>query len=485
MNRELKRVSVLVLVMFLALFISSTIIQFLEADSLNADARNTRSLAETYKTQRGAVIIDGDPVASSTPVDDRYRYQRSYSNGPLYAPVTGYFTVGDQGSTGIEAAMNSYLSGTSDSQFFDQINSLLTGQDPSGAAVELSIDPAAQRAALTALGDQRGAVIAIEPATGRILAMVSTPTYDPNALASHDTAKVIDRYNTLLAAEGDPLINRTIAGDLYFPGSTFKLIDASAALESGDYTMQSRFDNLSSLPLPQSDSAISNAGGGTCGSGDKVTIYVALQYSCNIPMAQLGMELGDDALRQMAELYGFGQTIEVPMAATPSTYPAELDAAQTALTAIGQYDVRVTPLQIAMVTSSIANDGELMQPTLVDRVISPDLTTLEETQPTVFSRPTSTATANAITEAMVASVTSGAATNARIDGVEVAGKTGTAENGEGQPYTLWFTGFAPADDPQVAVAVVVENGAGQGQATFGNAVAAPIARAVIEAVLNE
>ncbi len=482
MNKELKRVSIVVLLMFIALFTSSTVIQVVNSDELRADGRNSRTLYASYSAERGPILVDGQAIAQSVPTDDEYKFLRTYSNGMLYAPVTGYFTL-NQGNTGIEGELNDYLSGTSNSQFLDQINAILTGQNPKGAAVELTIDPVVQQEAWDALGDLSGAVIAINPKTGAILAMVSKPTYDPNTLAVHDTDVVIDTYNQLLDDPVGPLFNRTLAGALNPPGSTFKLVVASAALETGQYTAASEFPNPGQLTLPQTDSVIRNSGGDDCGGTPTVSIATALRLSCNIPFAELGQALGDRVIRDQANRFGFNESVEVPLDSTPSIYPRALDEPQTMLSAFGQSSVRASPLQMAMVAMAIANSGTLMQPTLVESIVASDLTILQTLTPTVFGQAISQPTAVSMTQMMVDAVSNGAGSNARIDGVAVAGKTGTAENGEGDPYTVWFTGFAPANDPQVVVAVVIENGGGVGQSGTGNGIAAPIAKRVLEAVL--
>jgi peptidoglycan glycosyltransferase len=479
MNRELKRVSTAILVMFVALLCSTTTITVLQVDNLRADGRNVRTLYDSYSAERGPILVAGVPIAESTRVDDQYKFQRVYSDPDLYAAITGYFTL-NQGTTGIEGTLNDYLSGTANDQFLAQLNAILTGQTPKGAAVELTIDPVVQKAAWDALGDNSGAVVALDPKTGAILAMVSKPSYDPNRLASHDTKDVIAAYDELLHDSNDPLINRAISGDLYHPGSVFKLIVASAAIDSGLFTPESTFPNPASLQLPLSTSVITNSGGGTCGPGKEVTLATALRLSCNIPFAEIGAAIGQDVLRKYADLYGFGSALDVPMSVTPSSIPDELDAPQLMLSSFGQANVRMTPLQVAMVSAGIANGGVVMQPTLVRTITAPDLTVIQPFQPVVLSTPISAESSATLVDLMIANVANGAASNGRISGVDVAGKTGTAQNGEGQPLTLWFTGFAPAKDPQIAVAVVVENGT-----SFGNLVAAPIARKVIEAVLNK
>ena len=485
MNRELKRVSIVALAMFLTLLVSSTIIQYVAAEALAADPRNARSLYESYSVERGPILVGGEPIASSQPSDDNYKFQRIYANGPLYAAVTGYIPVNGE-ATGLERSLNDYLSGQSSSQFFDSLNRLISGQDPMGASVEVTIDPVAQQAAWDALGDYTGSVVVLEPSTGRILAMVTKPTFDPNALAVHDGAQVQATYDGLLADPSDPLFNRATGGDMNPPGSTMKLVVTAAALESGRYTPDSTFPNPATLTLPGTDAVVSNSSGGTCGPGASVTLADALRLSCNIPFAELGMELGDAAIRQQAEKFGFNSEFEIPTATEVSTYPRALDEAQTGLSAFGQGEgLRVTPLQMGMVSAAIANGGIVMNPNLVDSITAPDFTPLQEFEPTEFGRAISEETASTMVQMMVNGVENGAASNARIDGVSVAGKTGTAENGEDDPFTLWFTGFAPADNPQYAITVLVEDGGGLGQEGFGNGIAAPIAKQVLEAVLNK
>lgn len=484
MNKQLRRLSIVVLLMFLALFGSTTVIQVFQQDNLKADGRNVRTLYASFSAERGPILVAGQPIAQSVPTGDEYKYQRQYTNGPLYSAVTGYFTL-NQGNTGLEGALNDYLSGTANQQFLDQLNAILTGQNPKGAAIETTIDPKVQQAAWDALGNLQGAVVALDPKTGAILAMVSKPAFDPNALAVHNSSQVIAAYQQLLADAGDPLIDRAISGSLNPPGSTFKLVVASAALANG-YTPDSEFPNPSQLQLTGTSTFISNSEGGSCGGGATASIATALRLSCNIPFAQLGQALGYDAVAAQAKAFGFGDgNLAIPMKVTPSVYPQTTDDAQQELSSFGQGNDRVTPLQMAMVSSAIANGGTLMTPTLIDSITAPDLSVLRKLQPTVYGRPVSGDIAATMTGLMINNVANGAASNARINGVEVAGKTGTAQNGDGsQPYTLWFTGFAPANDPRVAVAVVVENGGGRGQSGVGNTVAAPIAKKVIEAVLN-
>jgi penicillin-binding protein A len=487
MTKELRRLSILMLLMFVALFGSTSVIQVVEAERLAQNPNNTRALYDSYEVQRGSIIAGGTEIASSVPSDDVFSWQRVYVDGPMWAPVTGYINpvLGAGAATGLEQTENQVLGGTDSSQFLSRLDRIITGQPPRGSNVELSLDPDVQRAAFEALGNLQGAVVAIEPSTGRILALATSPSYDTNSLAVHNTASVEESYTQLVDDPAHPLFNRGIGGDLNPPGSTFKLVVASAALSSGDYTGDSMLPNPAIYQLPQSSSTVRNASGGACGPGDEVSLADALRLSCNIPFAELAVELGDEAIRAEAERYGFNQSVEIPLTSTASTYPRTItDAAQTALSGFGQGQTTATPLQMAMVSAGIANGGVVMNPRMIDSVIAPDLTVEETMESTEFGRALETDAANELARMMVANVSDGAASGARIDGTEVGGKTGTAENGDERPYTLWFTGFAPADDPQVAVAVVVEDGGGQGQSGSGNTIAAPIAQRVMEAVLE-
>lgn len=482
MNRELRRVSLVIMAMFASLFLASTVIQFGFADQLNKDPRNVRTLYDSYKTKRGDILVAGQPIAQSVPSDDAYHYLRTFSSSK-YSSVTGFYSI-LQGTSGVEQAMNDFLSGRNSSQFFEQLNALLSGNPVSGAAVELTINPKVQKAAWQAMGKLKGAVVAIEPSSGRILALISKPGFDANLLAVHSSEQAQKAYNKLLADPGNPLINRAIAGDLYAPGSTFKVVVAAAAMSNG-YKPTDTFPNPAKFLLPGTKTYVYNSGEGKCGGADRVSIADALRWSCNVPMAQLGIALGQDKIRAQAELFGFGKSLNIPMSVTPSVYPNNMDDAQTGLSAFGQFDDRVTPMQMAMVSAAIANNGVLMKPSLIQYVQSSNLSILNQHTPTVLSQPVSSQVAAMVKAMMVNAVAKGVSSNARISGIQVAGKTGTAQNGGSRPYTLWFTGFAPANNPKVAVAVVIEDGGGLGQSGFGNLLAAPVAKKVMQAVLNK
>ncbi|MGZ4601429.1 MAG: peptidoglycan D,D-transpeptidase FtsI family protein [Oryzihumus sp.] len=485
MNAPIRRLSFIVAALFASLLIATTWIQFVQAKELQDRPNNRRTLLASYARERGAILVGGSPVARSVPSNDQLKWLRTYPSARLYSQVTGYYSFTYGAGGGLEGAEDSLLSGQSDKLFYRRIVDMVTGKVPSGASLELTIDPRAQKAADEALGDQRGAVVALDPSTGAILAMVSHPQYDPSPLASHDLKSVAKAWQQVNNAPGNPAVNRTINGDLYPPGSTFKLVTAAAALSSGQYTEDSEIPGPATLKLPDTTNAkLPNDDRLPCGPGGTSTLLVALQRSCNSSFGGLGMKLGADALRAQAAKFGFGDQLSVPMRVTPSTVPEQMNRPQTAQAAIGQFDVRVTPLQMAMVSAAIANKGVVMRPYLVKDVRSADLDVIEETSPEQLSQAVSPDVAARLTRMMEAVVQSGTATAAQIPGVSVAGKTGTAEHGTGLAPHAWFTAFAPADNPRIAVAVVVEDGGRAGNEAFGGKVAAPIARQVIESVVN-
>ena len=475
----LRRVGIAVLALFITLFLSASYIQVVASEDIANDDRNVRKLYESFSAERGQILAGGIPVATSIPVDNQFRYLRTYPHADLYAPVVGYYTL-NQGNAGIESALNPVLTGRANSQILDQLTALVTGSSPEGASVQLTLDPEIQRIAYDALGDRRGAVVVLEPATGRVLAMVSTPSYDPNRLAAHSTSSVLGAYNELSEDPDNPLANRAIAGDQYFPGSVFKILMTAAALESGQYTAESEFLNPAELALPLSTKSIRNSGGRLCGGEETVTLEDAFRLSCNIPYAELGLALGETAIGSMADDFGFGATLEIPLKVTPSNFPRGLDDAQLMLSSFGQFDVRVTPLQVAMLSAGVANDGVLMKPNLVDQVIAPNLRVLQAWEPTVYSRPLSPQVAEELTRLMVKNVSQGVASAAGISGISVAGKTGTAETGIGDGRSFWFTGFAPAENPELVIAVVIEGSSPEGTA---NTIASPVAKTIMEAVI--
>jgi peptidoglycan glycosyltransferase len=473
MSRPIRRIAFVLALLLVALLANITYIQVVKAGDYRDRPGNQRLLLEEYSRERGPILVGPNPVARSKETGDTLKYLRVYSSGPLYAPVTGFYSL-VYGSTGLERTENRILTGQSSLFVVDRIEQLFAGRQPVGGAVSTTINARAQKAAFAGLVGKKGAVVAIEPATGRILASVQFPSFDPNLLSSHDPAAI-------RAYPNKPLLNRPIVS-LNPPGSTFKLVTAAAALASGRFTPESVLPGPATYQLPSSSKKIRNWNGKSCGPNDLVTLRDALAMSCNTAFAWLGNELGADALRKQAQLMGFDNAFRIPLRAATSTFPENPDAPQTAMSAIGQFDVRATALQMAMVGAAIGNNGSTMNPYLVQEVRGPDLAILQTTRPSQYEQSMTALNAAQLTEMMVNVVDNGTGSNAQIPGVRVAGKTGTAQTGNDNPAVAWFVAFAPAQAPQVAVAVVVED-AGAPEVS-GNQLAAPIARAVIEAVLR-
>ena len=485
MNKPIRVVAVFSLLLFLALLVNSTYLMYVRADDLAEDPRNRRVVTAVFSRERGAILVGKEAIARSVPSNDRYKFQRTYSEPFKYAPITGYFSWFSQ--TGVERSQNSVLSGEDSRLFVTRLLDLLSNSEPQGGNVQLTVNGAAQTAAWDGLealpGDAQGAVVALEPTTGRVLAMASTPSYDPNNFASHDFGEVRDLSQRLNDDPREPLINRAI-GTTLPPGSTFKLVTAAAAIESGNYDADSMVPGGSSYQLPQSTTRIGNHDGGNCG-GRRITMTQALMVSCNVTFLTLANELGNDAMADQAEAFGFNATqLEDLGGQAESLYPRDMDAPQTAMSGIGQSSVTATPLQMAMVAAAIANDGDVMRPYVVDEVRAPNLSVLDRTEPQSISRAVSSTTADELTQMLVATVDSGTATPAQIPGIEVAGKTGTAQSTPDRPPYAWFVSFAPANDPKVAVAVLVQSSDTSRNEIAGGRLGGPIAKSIMEAVIN-
>ncbi len=492
MNTTLRRLSSVIMVMFLALMVSTTVVQFVQADSLNNDGRNVRAIYREFNNARGPIVVDGQPIAESVPVDTPFGYQRVFSGGDqqraeMYAPVTGFFSIVN-GSSGIESQMNEFLNGQASALWVDRLRNLLTGQKNQGSSVELTVRDAVQQAAWDALGGQRGAIVALDPRTGEILAMVSKPSYDPNLLAVHSSSQANRAFQELANdSTNNPMRNRAIAA-LYPPGSTFKMITAAAALENG-IAADAQIAAPHRYTLPGTRTQVRNFGDRECAPGGTMTMHDAMIISCNTAFLGLAVDVGAEAMHEMAQNFGFGESFRIPMRSSVSSFPEPSDAFtpdRVALAGIGQGDVTSTPLQMAMMAATIANDGVMMEPHLVDTIRDSELEVVRQTEPNELRRVVSESTATALRAMMVDAVESPQATGAlaRIPGIQVAGKTGTAQTAAGVAPHAWFAAFAPADDPQIAVAVIVENGGNDAAGATGGRVAAPMARAVIQAALG-
>jgi penicillin-binding protein A len=486
MNRPIRLLSIGCILLFMALLLNVNYVQFVNAGDLNDNPGNSRVQEAEFSRERGPILVADDPIAVSRKVRDRFEYQRRYPQPAKYAHVTGFYSY-LYGSSGIELTQNEILSGSDPRLFVNRVIDLVTSQEPQGGSVMLTLNRAAQGAATRGLralpGDAKGAVVALEPETGNVLAMASSPSYDPSRLASHDFSQTDKAWNKLNRAPDEPLFNRAIQGR-YPPGSTFKLVTASAALESGRFTPESPVTGTAVLDLPLTTTNMVNESGGSCGA-ETITLRQALAVSCNTAFADLGMTLGDKRIRRQAEQYGFGQEVFDDLSGdVESVFPRKLDEPQTAFSAIGQFDVAATPLQMAMVVAGIANDGTVMKPHLVSEVRSPDLDVLEEVQPEELSQATSTETAEDLQSMMVSVTNEGTGSTGAIPGIQVGSKTGTAQSSDERNPYAWYVSFAPADNPQVAVAVFVEEAAVSRDAVSGSGLGGPIAKAVMEAVIN-
>ncbi|MDQ3484490.1 MAG: penicillin-binding protein 2 [Actinomycetota bacterium] len=484
MNRQIRTLAVGCFVLFALLLINVNYVQVFQAGDLNDRSTNKRARDAECSRERGPIMVGDETIARSVPSNDSLEFLRTYTDPALYAPVTGYFSC-TYGTSGIESSQNSVLSGSDERLFVSRVIDMVGNEQPKGGSVLLTINPKAQRAALDGLealpGDTQGAAVAIDPETGAILAMVSTPTYDPNALAAHDPDAVTRAWERLTSEGNERFLNRA-AQEIYPPGSTFKLVVAAAALSNG-YSPDSRVKGGFELDLPQTDLTLRNENDGNCG-GNEITLTQALAVSCNVSFGDLGLKLGAETLQEQAELFGFNEDYldEIPIA--DSVFPSDINEPNTAFSSIGQYDVAATPLQMAMVAAGIANDGDVMRPYLVQEVRTPDAELLEEADPEVLQEAISSSVADDLTQMMVEVVENGTGTPARIDGIPVAGKTGTANSSPDQPPYAWMVTFAPADDPQVAVAVLIEQtGVPRDQIT-GGGLAGPIAADIMRTVIG-
>ena len=479
MNRQIRRVAVVVLVAFLALLAAPLYWQVVAADRLANDPRNTRVLIKEYSIERGPIVLaDRTPVAESVRSRQRgdpLEFVRHYPQGERYGMVTGFYSL-VFGRSLAEQEFNSFLLGRAPEQFGQNLTDLLTARETPGGTLVLTLDPDAQRAAEAALGQRKGAVVALDPRSGAVLAMTTFPRYDPNDLSSHDPERIRRNWDRLVKDPDGPLLNRA-ADALYPPGSTFKVITAAAALENGVSVNQ----ELPSPPVydvPQTSADIRNFGGAICGDS-RLTLTEALEISCNTTFAALGVELGSEKLAAEAEKFGFNQPSPYQLPAATSSIPEQQDVPATAQSAIGQRDVRVSPLQMASVAATIANGGRRMAPYVAQEVVSDKGRVVKRFEGEDLGQAIPERVAGDLQDMMRQVVESGTGTSAQIPGLQVAGKTGTAQHARGRAPHAWFIGFTGEGDRAIAVAVVVEQGGDVGSEITGGRTAAPIARRVM------
>jgi peptidoglycan glycosyltransferase len=498
MNAPLRRVGVVVLVLFSLLFLNLNWVQAYKADAYRNNPHNGRVQLTEYQRQRGSIAVSGGQVvvARSVQTQDELKYQRQYPFGAEYAPILGYKPV-NLGATGIEQAENNFLSGNADALFANRVKEMFTGNKTTGGNVLLTLSKNAQDTAFNDVlhnrsGAKSGAAVAIDPRTGAVQAMVSVPTYDPNPLASHDTDAALSAYNQL---DGDktnkPMLNRAIQ-NTYPPGSTMKVLTAAAALASGQYTPDTVIPaGPSYAPIAGGGFTIHNAESSIC-PDPTITLINALTQSCNTGFAQLGVKLGANAIKSMAQRFGFedgGLTLAGNGPNTLTVAPSHTgdmtgssgqdDPNAVAQSSIGQLNVRETPLQDAMIAATIANNGVQMRPYLVDKLQAPDLTTSSSASPKSLRQPISAQVAGDLQKMMQSVVQNGTGTRAQISGFTVGGKTGTAQNSADDGDHGWFIGFVMKDgQPISAVSVFLEH-AGTGGSAEASRIAADIMKSVL------
>ncbi|MET7270675.1 penicillin-binding transpeptidase domain-containing protein [Streptomyces flaveolus] len=486
MNKPLRRIAIFCGLLVLTLLIRDNWLQYVQADELKNDEANRRVAIERYATPRGDIIVDGKAITGHATTKGDFKYKRTYKDGAMWAPVTGYVSQA-YGATQLENIDDGILTGNDDRLFFRNTLDMFTGKKREGGNVVTTLSSAAQKAAYEGLKKQggKGAVAAIEPSTGKILALASYPSYDPSTIAGGGEAdgkawnKIIEKNNP-----DKPMLNRALR-EVYPPGSTFKVVTAAAALEHGKYTSaDEKTDSPLPWTMPGTTTPLKNEGDLPC---ENATLREALRVSCNTVFGKIGYDLGNDKMLETAKKFGFTEEQFVPVRSSASVFSEDMNDSQVALSSIGQFNTAATPLQMAMVTSAIANNGTLMKPYMVDELQAPNLDTIEKTDPQEMSKPLSPENAQILQSMMETVVKDGTGTNAQIGGVTVGGKTGTAQHGvenSENPYA-WFISYAKTDGGSpVAVAVVIEDENASRDDISGGGLAAPIAKSVMEAVIN-
>jgi penicillin-binding protein A len=483
-NHAIRKVGIAIVLLFVAIAAQLTYLQLVRATTLDKDPNNIRVTTRDLTRNRGDIVSeDGSVLARSVPVKDQYKYQRVYPLGALFSGVVGYQSI-TLGNAGVESEYNSELLGRDVKLQTQSLSDLLNSHNPTGTVV-LTLSRTAQQAAATALRGRRGSVVVLDVKTGGVVAIFSNPNYDPNPLASHETAAAAHFSASLNANPLKPNLLRAYR-ERYPAGSTFKVLTSAVALDDGAVNPQTMFPQLTQLVLPQSTHPLANFGNERCGG----TLTNSFTVSCNTTFARIGLTLGD-RLAQGITKFGINEPpapIDLPEPASsvgPVNGTFRNNQPFFALAAIGQGDVAVTPLQMALVAESVADDGVMMVPHVLDEVRAPDGTVVRRYDPKVWRTAMTPGTASILNQFMrnVVADPHGTGNAARIPGITVAGKTGTAESPPGAPHA-WFIAFAPAEAPRYAIAVIIEHGGDQGSETTGGKVAAPVAAEVLTSLLK-
>jgi len=476
MNRQIRKTGIFISALFVALILNLSWLQVIDAEDLwHNQANETRRIEKEYSDHRGAILSsDGVVLAESIPASGTYDFLRSYPLQHLTAHIVGFYSLGP-GDVGLEATYNDELRG-SDQQLdmasiMDRLRDEVKGND-----ITLTLDTRVQKAAETALAGRKGSVVALDPLTGNILAAYSNPSFDPNTLSIHDPEQIAKNWETFRTDAENPMLARMF-NERYPPGSTFKIVTAAAALDAGITTPTEMFPVLTSINLPQTHQTLSNYRGTSCG-GSLVTSFAR---SCNTVFASLALRMGPEVFLNGVEKFGFNDRPPLSLVTAKSVVPRkdyERVLPELAKSGIGQQDVQATPLQMALVAAAVANNGQIPQPQILKSIRDPDGRLLKETRPEIWRTAMSPSTADTLRMMMHEVVTRGTGRRAQISGVEVAGKTGTAETGTA-PSHAWFVGFAPLENPAIAIAVIVENGGS------GGTIAAPVAQQVMASALGK
>lgn len=488
MNRQIRRLGVVLIAAYLVLFGQLNLVQVFRADDYRNNPANTREIQRDFSRPRGLIVSADDQVVAETvdlapgePGSASFDRTRRYPLGELMAPVTGYFSF-LFGATGVEDAYNAELVGSTLGQQLAGWRDLFVDRSPVGD-VRLAVDAGLQQVAAEALGDREGSVVVLDPRTGEVLALWANPSFDPNLLSGTDLPATLQAWNELVDAPGNPLLAKAYQ-ERYFPGSTFKTVTAGAGIRSGKVDATDPVYPVEAAWVPPlTEVPIINFGGSSCG-GDLAEI---LAVSCNTAFARMGVEtIGPQDMVSGAEAFGFNSAVDIDLpGAAASFFPTDFtrDLPKLAQASIGQNDVLATPLQMAMVAGAVGNGGDMLAPRVVREVTDSSGGVVRRNEPTVWRTPLSPAENQVLRDAMVGVVRGGTASILATPGVEVGGKSGTAQLGVDPPRQhTWMIAFAgPPGAAEIAIAVVVLNQ--EGFDATGSSVAGPVARQVLDAAL--